>query len=170
MIPIEKVKAIIQKDGVFKILKKSWSNDIKILPSSCLNDNGEIKIPGLHVSILGKKCWLGDQLIAFKIEDGKVSFRPPSLVRKSVTLEQYDKEFIKKTLEEIVKNPIASNFFKFSKLCQVEFISNPKELSMFFQLRDKSKNWCFLQSHVDGSELKVIKRLYAKDSQCSLNQ
>jgi hypothetical protein len=170
VIPIEKVKDMIQKDGVFNVIKKNWSNEVKILPSSCLNDKGQIKILGQHMSILGKKCWLGDQLISFKIEANKVFFRAPSVVRKSVTLEQYNREFMKKTLEEIVKNPIASNFFKLSNLCQVEFNNTPKELNMWLKLRDKSKNWCFLESNVDGSDLKVIKRLYAKDSQCSLNQ
>ncbi|MCF8060623.1 MAG: hypothetical protein K9K67_15075 [Bacteriovoracaceae bacterium] len=170
VIPKEKVITILEKDVVFNELKKNWSEDIKIIVGSCLNDRGEIKIPGQHLNVLGRKCWVGDQLISFKIKKDKAYFRPLSTLRKTIPLMQYNKASFKKTLETIFSGPIVVNFFKGSDLCQVEFNSNPQELDMFLQLRDKSKNWCFLQSHIDGSELSVIKRLYAKDSLCSIDQ
>lgn len=150
------IQSQVRESDEFSQIKGLGAQSIKISVVRCEKTQGQVYASFISLpKIEGKSCSINSMTFPFQVVKDKVNF-DPFLSQTKLSLELLGK-YIRKALE---KNP----FFESSHFCQIEFYDNN---SWIIQLRSKRKKYCFLRANFDGSKVEVIKRLYAKDSECS---
>jgi hypothetical protein len=150
------IQSQVRKSVEFSQVKALNAQSLKVSVARCENTQGQVYASFISLpKIEGKSCSINSMTFPFQVVEDKVRF-DPFLSQTNLSLELLEKN-IRKALEK-------NSFFESSHFCQIEFYDNN---SWIIQLRNKSKKYCFLRANFDGSKVEVIKRLYAKNSECS---
>ena len=157
---VSELKQSVRESEFYKNLLLLKASQTHISVSRCNQTNGNVSLSYiLFEDILGKKCSINSMFFRFNVVANNIEFEKYT--------QRISRSVLKESLEKIGQSPKTKKFFQKNNFCQIEFNNSSKPFHWVLQLRDEKKNFCFIRSSYDGSEVKIIERLYAKNSNCS---
>lgn len=164
----KKIKALIKKTPEFLQIKNYNSQSLKVEVSQCEKTVAHIKASYIEFNnIKNKKCSINSMSFPLTIENGKTIYKKIKFGNSDISPASLKRDDLKQALEAIASNPLVKSFFKDHNFCQVEYWESGQGNKWVIQLRNRKNHICYVRSSLNGKEVEVIKRLYAKNSQCS---
>lgn len=164
----EYLKELIKDSPEYKQIVSNKPSKVTINVSRCEKTTANIHASYfLFENILKKKCSVNSITFPLTINDKKLSYRKLKIQEGFISPISLTRSFLRDSIKKIANSSKAAPFFKKNIFCQIQYQRNGQEDNWVIQLRDNERNYCFLRSTIDGSDISVIRKLYAKSSKCS---
>ncbi|MCJ8275917.1 MAG: hypothetical protein HRT44_11480, partial [Bdellovibrionales bacterium] len=120
-------------------------------------DTSSVVFSPKPISIEGHMCRVKEFTLSYKLQGKKVTFL------QKWDYKTLETDRLKSLIEKVVKCELSKGFFEESQYCFAELMDNG---DWWIHLKNKRNQFCYLKASNDGKNIEVIKRLYAKNSQC----
>jgi len=164
----KQLKELVKKTPEFLQIKKYNSESLKVEVSQCEKTVAHIKASYIEFNnIKNKKCSINSMTFPITIENGKPIYKKIKFGKNYISPAFLKRDDLKQAFESMASNPLVESFFKDNNFCQIEYWESRQANKWVIQLRNRKDHICYIRSSLNGEEVEVIKRLYAKNSQCS---